>query len=126
MTHHTLGTPRKPLRTWPLAVIAALFAAIMLFAPTLFPDAGLTASLLFMIGGVVSALLITLWWLFFSRARWTERLGGLALIAVGVVLTQHGGRSFDRRRRPGHARLHLRVRVLRGRAGGVGGCRPRG
>lgn len=87
MTHHTAG-PRKPLRTWPLIVIVALFAAIALFARVLFPDAGLTPSLLFMLGGVISALLITVWWVFFSRARWSERLGALALIAIGVVLTR--------------------------------------
>jgi outer membrane protein assembly factor BamB len=88
MTNDTLGRARKPLRTWPLAAIAVVFAAIMLLAPVLFPDAGLTASLLFMFGAVGSALLILLWWLFFSRARWTERLGALVLIAIGVVLTQ--------------------------------------
>lgn len=88
MTNHTLGSARQPLRLWPLAVIAAVLSAIMLFAPVVFPDAGLTSSLLFMLGGVVSALLITLWWLFFSRARWSERLGVLALIAIGVVLTR--------------------------------------
>lgn len=87
MTHHT-ASPRKPLRTWPLIVIVGMFVAIALFARVLFPDAGLTPSLLFMLGGVISAVLITVWWLFFSRARWSERLGALALIAIGVVLTR--------------------------------------
>ena len=88
MTNDTVGNARKPLRTWPLAVIAALFAATLFLVPVLFPDAGMTPSLLLMIGGVAGALLITLWWLFLSRARWFERLGGLALIGIGVVLTR--------------------------------------
>ena len=40
-----------------------------------------------MLGAVGGAVLITLWWLLFSRARWTDRLGAIALVAVGVVLT---------------------------------------
>lgn len=85
MTNITSVGARKPLRTWPLAVIAALFAGTLILVPIFSP--GESRSLLFMLGAVVSALLITLWWLFFSRARWSERLGGLVLIAIGVVLT---------------------------------------
>jgi outer membrane protein assembly factor BamB len=87
MTNDTAGT-RKPLRTWPLAVIASLFAATVILGPVFSP--GESRSLLFMLGAVVSALLITLWWLFFSRARWSERIGVLALIAIGVVITRMG------------------------------------
>ncbi len=88
MTNDTAVGVGKHLRTWPLAVIVALFAALVFLGPVLFPDAGLTPGLLGMIGGVGSALLITLWWLVFSRARWFERLGALAVIAIGVALTQ--------------------------------------
>jgi outer membrane protein assembly factor BamB len=80
-----VNVARKPLRTWPLAVIAALFAATIILGPVF---SGESLSLLIMIGGVVSALLITLWWLLFSRARWTERLGVPVLIAIGVVITK--------------------------------------
>ena len=38
-------------------------------------------------GGLIAALLIFLWWLFLSRARWSERLGAIALIAIAVVVT---------------------------------------
>ncbi len=79
---------RTPLRTWPVAAIALLVAVIIVVAPALFTEEDMPLSLLGMIGGVAFALLATLWWLFFSRARWPERLGALALIAVGVVLTR--------------------------------------
>jgi len=87
MTNHTAAGARKPLRTWPLAAIGAIVVTIVVMVPVFIPD---QARLLRMLGGVVCALLITLWWLFFSRARWTERLVGIALIAIGVVLTQRG------------------------------------
>ena len=37
-----------------------------------------------MIGAVVCALIVLLWWLFFSRARWYERLGAIALIIAAA------------------------------------------
>ena len=73
--------PRKPLRTWPLAAIAALFLAAVILVPVFMPDQSL--SLVVMLGGVVSALLIVLWWLLLSRARSGRRVGVLLLIAIG-------------------------------------------
>ena len=85
MTNDTVGGARKPLRTWPLAIIAAVSAAIVLSVPVVLPD---FADLpLPMLGGVLCGILIMLWWLLFSRARWTERLGAAALVVIAVVLT---------------------------------------
>ena len=72
---------RKPLRLWPGVVIAtlALLArfVVPLFAPHLLAYG--------VVGGVFIAVpAIALWWLFFSRAPWSERLGGLALMAAVV------------------------------------------
>jgi outer membrane protein assembly factor BamB len=39
-------------------------------------------------GWLVGALLIVLWWLFFSRAPWAERLTGLGLMVVAVLVTR--------------------------------------
>src|SRR5262249_27883721 len=36
---------------------------------------------------------IGVWWLFFSRAPWLERLGAIALMVIGVIIT---GRLVDR------------------------------
>jgi outer membrane protein assembly factor BamB len=41
-----------------------------------------------LIGSLVMALAIAVWWLFFSRARWVERLGALVLIAAALVATR--------------------------------------
>jgi outer membrane protein assembly factor BamB len=40
-----------------------------------------------MIGGVAGALAIVLWWVFFSRAPWSERLGALVLMIVALFAT---------------------------------------
>jgi outer membrane protein assembly factor BamB len=41
-----------------------------------------------MLGGVVCALGILVWWVFFSRARWLERLGVIVLLVVAVAATR--------------------------------------
>ena len=40
-----------------------------------------------MIGGLVGALAVLLWWLFFSRAPWSERLGAIALMVAALLVT---------------------------------------
>jgi len=40
-----------------------------------------------MLGGMAAALLIVVWWLLFSRARWFERLGALALMIAALAAT---------------------------------------
>ena len=41
-----------------------------------------------MLGGAIGALLILLWWLFFSRAPWLDRIAAIVLVAVAVVLSK--------------------------------------
>jgi outer membrane protein assembly factor BamB len=38
--------------------------------------------------GLIGGLAILLWWLFFSRALWSERLGAVALMVVAMLATQ--------------------------------------
>jgi hypothetical protein len=73
-------TPRKPLRLWPAVVIAILQLLVAFGAPVVAPDAGPID----MLGGVVGALAIIVWWVFFSRARWVERVGAIVLMIVAV------------------------------------------
>ena len=76
-----LATPRKPIRVWPglIAVVLQWFGWFLL--PVLVPKAVFVA-LLF---GVVGGLVIILWWLFFSRAPWLERIAALVLIVLSLI-----------------------------------------
>jgi outer membrane protein assembly factor BamB len=78
------STPRKPLRLWPGIVLAILVVLVRFGAP-IFPDGILVAIL----GSVVGGVLILLWWMFFSRAPWLERLGAVALMVVAVFGTRY-------------------------------------
>jgi outer membrane protein assembly factor BamB len=80
---HSVPAPGKPLRLWPGVVAAGLLCLIRFVAPLIFPEVGAFA----IIGGVVGALAIVVWWLFFSRAPWAERLGAMALMIVAPVVT---------------------------------------
>src|SRR5262245_49653728 len=40
------------------------------------------------LGAVVCGLVVVVWWLFFSRAPWLERLGALVLMPLAVVATR--------------------------------------
>src|SRR5262247_1339349 len=70
-----------PLRLWPGVTLAVLLLAVQLLAPALVPDGGLVAVL----GAIAVGLAILLWWLFFSRAPWVDRLGAIALMAIGLL-----------------------------------------
>jgi outer membrane protein assembly factor BamB len=76
-------TPRKPLRLWPGVVLAVL----LLLARFAVPVVALEATMYGMLGGMAAALLIVVWWLLFSRARWFERLGALALMIAALAAT---------------------------------------
>jgi outer membrane protein assembly factor BamB len=76
---------RKPLRLWPAVVIAIVQLLVMFGAPVVAPDAEFPIG---MLGGVVGALLIAVWWLLFSRARWFERVGAIVMMIVAVLATR--------------------------------------
>ena len=75
-------TLRKPLRLWP-GVVAAVLLCVRFVIPIVVPEAAMFA----VIGGMVGAVAIVLWWLFFSRAPWSERLGAIVLMIVAMVAT---------------------------------------
>src|SRR3954470_16584376 len=71
----------RPIRLWPGVAIAVAALILRLGAP-LFGDDG---ALLAMFGVLAAGVLILLWWLFFSRAPWRERLAALALVIVATL-----------------------------------------
>jgi outer membrane protein assembly factor BamB len=67
------------LRFWPGIAAAALVVVglvIGVSVTTTMPDAAAVGNL----GAIVGTLAVLVWWLFFSRARWSERLGAIALL----------------------------------------------
>ncbi len=81
----TIGTPEnRTLRLWPGFVLAIVLIVSKFLVPLVLPNQAVFG----MLGALVCGLLIILWWLFFSRAAWAERLGGLALMALAVFATR--------------------------------------
>jgi len=78
------STSRKPLRLWPGVVAAVLMCVTRFVIPIVVPE-GMAAG---MIGSVFGALAILVWWVFFSRAPWSERLGAIILMIVALLVTK--------------------------------------
>src|SRR5689334_5117748 len=76
--------PRKPLRLWPGVLAAVLLVLAMYVVPAIVPEAILFG----LLGALVCVLAIVLWWMFFSRAPWIERLGALALMIAALAVTR--------------------------------------
>src|SRR5215470_12700836 len=74
---------RKPIRLWPGVVIAIVGLLLRFVVPVFAPDAVFIG----LLAGLVCALAIVLWWLFLSRAPWSERLGAVGLMIVGLFAT---------------------------------------
>jgi len=77
-------TDRRPLRLWPGVIVAAIIVFVKFALPLVMPD----ASSLGVIAGLACTVAIIVWWAFFSRAPWPERLGAVALMAVAVAVTR--------------------------------------
>jgi len=73
----------RPLRIWPALAIFAVQVAGVALAP-MFEDP-IIIGLGTIVGGAVLTLL---WWVFFSRAPWLERLGAIALMVPLALLTK--------------------------------------
>lgn len=79
-----LAPPRKPIRLWPGLIAVALQWLGWFVLPVVLPQAVFVA-LLF---GVVGGLIILVWWLFFSRAPWLERIAAVVLIVLALIGTK--------------------------------------
>jgi outer membrane protein assembly factor BamB len=78
------STSRKPLRLWPGVAIVIVQWLLWFVLPVVAPGAGLFG----LMGGVACGLAIVLWWLFFSRVPWLERIGALVVMAGIVFATK--------------------------------------
>src|SRR5687768_3735598 len=78
------STPQRSLRLWPGIIAAVLVCVVRFVIPIVVPEAFLFG----MIGGLVGGLAIIVWWLFFSRAPWSERVGAIVLMAVALFATR--------------------------------------
>src|SRR4051794_15894815 len=76
---------RMSLRLWPGVVAALLLVVVAYVVPAVRPDYGVATFL----GGAAGALVILLWWLLFSRARWYERAGAVAVIAAAEIAQKY-------------------------------------
>ncbi len=76
-------TLQKPLRLWPGVVIVALQWLARYGVPMFMPEALPIGAMV----GLGSGLAIVVWWVLFSRAAWSERLGAIALMVVALVAT---------------------------------------
>jgi outer membrane protein assembly factor BamB len=74
---------RRPIRLWPGIAIAVLVIILRFVAPRIHPDAAI-AGVLGTVGGLLAVIV---WWLFFSRAPWADRLLAVAAMAVGIAAT---------------------------------------
>jgi outer membrane protein assembly factor BamB len=83
-TTTALATPRKPIRVWPGVIAVVLQWVGWFVVPALFPQATIVA----LFSGVIGGLVILLWWLFFSRAPWIERIAALVLIVLALIGTK--------------------------------------
>jgi outer membrane protein assembly factor BamB len=79
-----ISTGSRPLRLWPGVAAAVLMVLMRLILPVVSADGSMYAG----IGGFAASVIIILWWLFFSRAPWAERLGVIALMAAALFVTR--------------------------------------
>jgi outer membrane protein assembly factor BamB len=76
-------TGQRQLRLWPGVVAVVLQWILWFVVPMVAPEAIIFG----MIGGLVGALAVLVWWMFFSRVPHVERWGALVLVIVAVAAT---------------------------------------
>ncbi|HEV3485550.1 MAG TPA: hypothetical protein VG106_09085, partial [Vicinamibacterales bacterium] len=77
--HTGVARSGKSLRLWPGIVVAVLVVLLRYVVPIVAPHATIYG----IIASVAGAAVVLLWWLFFSRAPWIERVGAIVVALAG-------------------------------------------
>ena len=75
--------PSRGLRLWPGVIAVAVQWSLLLAFVLVVP----AYAILGVLGGVACGAVVAVWWLFFSRAPWVERLGAIALMMLALYAT---------------------------------------
>lgn len=73
----------RPIRLWPGVLIVALQWLARFALPAVDPELMMYGVMAGFAGGAA----LVIWWLFFSRAAWTERLGAVAIMIASMAAT---------------------------------------
>ena len=82
---NNIVTTQRPFRVWPAAIFGLVLLA-GLAIPIVITDPEI--AIYGLIAGIVSALVLAVWWLFFSRVPWTERLGAVVFAVAAAFVTR--------------------------------------
>jgi outer membrane protein assembly factor BamB len=87
LTYNKITGPtlQKQLRLWPGMIIVFLQWFVRFGLPIIIP--GDTTTQIGVFGGILGGLAVAVWWAFFSRAIWYDRLGALVLMIVAFFAT---------------------------------------
>jgi hypothetical protein len=81
-------TSHNALRIWPAVTAAGLLMFFRFVLPVVAPEAelfGIDVQLAGIFAAILMAAVIILWWLFFSRAPWSERAIALGVMVLAVI-----------------------------------------
>jgi outer membrane protein assembly factor BamB len=76
-------TSQQTIRLWPGVVAGAVLVLSESVVPLLLPD-----GFVGLLGAFIAAFAIVVWWLFFSRASWIDRLGAIVAMLVAFVVAR--------------------------------------
>jgi outer membrane protein assembly factor BamB len=83
-------TSQRTLRLWP-GVALAILVVLLRFVAILMPDdvwlADMPVVIIGILGSMICALAIGLWWIFFSRAPWTDRIAATVVMVIALAVT---------------------------------------